>query len=232
MKEILCIDFDDVIIKTKPLVEAIIEKIEFNGSEKYFQTIQRYYYDGFIDLETKKFLEDKHFDYKDRILEEVDDKYKNLIDYRKVISIDNIYCNAVEYINFLKRSNRYSKIYILTHCNVQREIDAKLEFMNKYCPGIEVIAVPFHKDKYAEGVKRKRTSKAEYLKEYLGIDSISNCTLIDDSPSNGRDWTAHGGTYIKYNPNTSKDYSKKEADTLFPYDIMLMSEQPKLGRGR
>lgn len=234
MKEnmrILCIDFDDTIFKTKPFVEEIVEKIDYMGSERYLMSIE---HDSRLDKETKRILSEEHFEHKDQVLEEVFEEYVGLIDYDRIFAMNEIHQGAIEYVNYLYRCGRYDKVFILTHYNIEREVEAKKVFINKYFPGMEVIAVPFHKDKYEFGKKRKRSSKAEYLMEYLGLSNILNCTLIDDSPSNGRDWILHGGNFIQYNPNGKNDLRRKELATLFPFDVLIMSDdnRPKLGRGK
>lgn len=228
--QILCIDFDDVIFKTKMLVEEIIKTIEFKATSEYLSSIMS---SNNIDGQTKRILSEEHFEYKDRVLEEVDDKYKNRIDYEKVFATNEIYPHAIEYVRYLCNCGRYNKVYILTHCNVEREVLAKKKFINKYFPSLEVITVPYHIDKYEKGKKRMPTSKAEFLMKYLGITNISHCTLIDDSNTNGKDWIEHGGNFIKYNPLSEVSIVKQEVSSLNPFGINLMSDTVlKLGKGR
>ena len=75
---ILCIDFDDVIFKTKPIIEEKLRNIEEKATEEYLHSIIN---DKKLDAESRDILRLEHFDYKDRILEEVDDEhYNNLTD--------------------------------------------------------------------------------------------------------------------------------------------------------
>ena len=219
--KILCIDFDDVIFKTKPRIEEIVKTIEYYATEEYLNSI---IHDNSLDLETQKILRMEHFEYKDRVLEEVDDKYKNRIDYDKIFETNEIYPHTIEYIRYLCNCGKFDKVYILTHCNVDREINAKRKFINKYLPGLEIIPVFFHKDKYEPGKKRKPTSKAEALMEYLGISDISNCTLIDDSANNGYDWRMHGGNFIKYAPTSQVSFNEQIVPSLNPFGVNLMSD--------
>lgn len=228
--KILCIDFDDVIFKTKPIIEKIIKKIEYKATDEYLHSIVN---DTKLDAETKEILRREHFDYKDRVLEEVDEKYKNKIDYDKIFETNEVYPHTIEYVKYLCNCGRYDKVYILTHCNVKREVDAKIKFINKYFPGLEVIAVPYHKDKYEPGKYRKPSSKAETIMKYLGTDDISNCTLIDDSNTNRVDWQAHGGNSIRFNPNNEISINEKEIPSLNPFGVSIMSDTVlKLGRGK
>lgn len=230
-KKILCIDFDDVIIKTKPLVEKIVAEYCRKATDKFEKLVNQNYAERWIDDETKRILFNEHLDFKNRVLEEVDQEYVGRIDYDQIINIDNIYPSGIEYINYLCKSGVYDEIYILSHYNVEREKEAKRRFIEKYFPSIELIAVPFHKEKYEKNKKRFPTSKGAFFKKYLGIDSLGGCTLIDDSASNGRDWLAHGGNYIRFNPQVANNLSREVKD-LFPLDIIAMSSSLKLGKGR
>ena len=230
-KKILCIDFDDVIIKTKPLVEKIVATYCRKATDKFEKLVNQNYADCCIDDETKRILHNEHLDFKDRVLEEVDEEYVGRIDYDQIINIDNIYPRGIEYINYLCKSGLYDEIYILSHYNVEREKEAKRKFIEKYFPTIKLIAVPFHKEKYQKNKKRLPTSKGAFFKEYLGIDNLKGCTLIDDSLSNGRDWLSHGGNYIRFNSQATSNLGHEVKD-LFPIDVMIMSTPIKLGKGR
>lgn len=230
VKPVLCLDFDDVIMRTKPLVESLILRIENKASEQYMLTVNEMFRNNIIDAETKGILIDEHFDYKDRVLEEVDDKYKGLIDYNRVININNIYPGAVEYINYLCRCGHYDKVYIVSHYNVDREVEAKKKFISRYLPMVEFIPVPFHKDVYEEGKKRKRTNKAQFVKDYLASKNIPHFTLIDDSLGNGKEWREAGGIYIKYDP-VGMSTSPMELKNLSPLNVIALSEYPKLESG-
>ena len=233
-KQILCIDFDDVIVKTKQFIEPILEKTRFDASARNLMIITARYNSKDIDQETKELLERAHYDAKDRVLEEVDEEYKGLINYDEIIRAENTYLNAIEYVNYLYRCGRYDEVYIFTLYNTESERVAKEKFINRYWPGLKMIAVPFHVDKYEVGKKRPITSKAEYFMKYRGLDNLRNVSLIDDSIRNGGDWIKHGGRYIQYNPELKKNVTQKVTDNLFPYDIMVMSQNDelKLGRGR
>jgi hypothetical protein len=78
-KRILCLDFDDVIMRTKTVIEPIIARIEPLATEAYLISISDDFRNGKIDAEEKQARTTIHFDYKDRVLEEFDDKYKNRI---------------------------------------------------------------------------------------------------------------------------------------------------------
>ena len=237
MKEnlpILCIDFDDVIVKSKPIFERYFEKYDEKATKRYFDSILRDEKDKRITEDESTILQNEHFDHKDQVLEEVFEEYKGIINYDEIISEKNTYPRALEFVNYLYRCGRYSKVYILTHCNVEREVVAKKAFVERNWPGMELIAVPFHKEKYKVGLKRQITSKADYFMEVTGLKDLRMTTLIDDSSNNGKNWKQKGGIYIRYSPDTLKDYKNKELATLFPFDVMVMSDPEilKLGKGR
>lgn len=225
---ILCIDFDDVIFKTKQVVEPLLETINYKSSVAYLRSLE----DPRIDEETKKEKFDEYLEQKDRVLEEVDDKYKGCIDYDQIFSTDYVYPNTFRYIQYLLNSEKFDKVYILSHCNVEREVIAKRKFIERHWPGLELIAVPFHIEKFEEGKKRVITSKADYLKKYLGLDDLSLVTLVDDSARNGRDWVSKNGTFIWYSP-TGRKYTDNQTIDLLPMAIENMgADYPRLGRGR
>lgn len=245
--KILCIDFDDVIFKTKPIVEKLLEEIEPMATERALkESLAKLKNSGnneSKDEMLRRQISNEHFDYKDRVLEEIDDKYKNRIDYEAIFSSLNVFPGTLQYVNYLQKCGRYDKVYILTHCNVEREVNAKLKFINKHFPGVEMIAVPFHRDKYVEGMKRPITSKADFFMEYTGLTDLSNCTLIDDSVRNGNDWEDKSGNYIRFNPTGEvtmfgkemdgkiKRIYRKEITSLLPSNIIVMSNSP-LGKRR
>lgn len=221
---ILCLDFDDVIFDTKSIIEDIIDKIQPEATGKHL----RWILDNFSEVkhkEKKDKLRAEHFDYKDRVLEEVDPKYKNLIDYDAIFETNQVFESTMGYMNYLIEKAGYDKIYILSHCNVDREVMAKQKFIKKYFPNVEFIPVPYHKEKYDPSLIRKPTSKAEYFMEYTGITDLSTCTLIDDSGSNCEDWKKHGGIAIKYNSNGKVDFDKCEINSLNPFAIEIIESQ-------
>ena len=230
-KRILCLDFDDVIMRTKTVIEPIIARIEPLATEAYLISISDDFRNGKIDAEEKQARTTIHFDYKDRVLEEFDDKYKNRINYERVININNVYNGAVEYVNYLCNCGLYDKVYIVSHYNVDREVDAKRKFIDKYLPKVEFVPVPFHIETYEEGKIRKRTNKASFLKQHAKLDSIDyRFTLVDDSMGNGVDWRKAGGIFIKYNPYGVNNYPH-EVGSLLPLDIQTLSELPRLESG-
>lgn len=193
---ILCLDFDDVILNTKSIVEPLLEKICYFSSESFFKST------FCKDEEERNKLQKKHFDYKDRVLEEVDDEFKERIDYNSVIKKENAFPGAIQNITNLYNSNLFREIYIVTHCNTEREINAKINFINKYLPFAKPMFVKFHEIDYnyakENGIRRMASSKAENVKNRLGIDDISNFLLVDDSKTNGKDWVKNNGIFALY----------------------------------
>ena len=229
-KRVLCLDFDDVIMRTRDFVEPIIEKNAPLASEKGLKEALHEARKGFIDEDGEKEIVNKHFDMKDRFLEEVDKEYQGIINYDEIISIENTYPNAVEYINYLCLCGEYSKVYIVSHCNISREVDAKIKFLDKYCPHVTFIPVPFHVEKYEKNKVRARTSKANYVKVYLNQNDIHDYVLIDDSATNGKDWEEKGGRYIKFNPRGVAE-NIYEIGNLNPFDVIAMGQDLRLTDG-
>lgn len=231
---ILCIDFDDVIARSTPIVESYLEKIEPRSSKKYHETLASLFNNCEIDDETYSLRTAEYYDLKDRVLEEVDDKFKGLIDYNCVINEKTVYKHAIDYVNFLCRCGHYKKCYILTHCNTESEINVKKKFVERYMPNIELIAVPFHKEKYQQGKKRAMTSKAEFFMEKMQLSTLYNVTLIDDNKKNGEMWKKNGGIYIKFDERVCNNVYSQSLSNLFPYDVISISDDGimKIGRGK
>ena len=233
-KKVLCIDFDDVIINSKPLIEEYLEIIEFKASEKYLKSIMQSYHDGILDYETYRQLRREHFDYKDRVLEEVDNKYKGLIDYRRIININNAFPNAIAYVNYLCDCGYYDEIYIISHHNVPREVEIKRDFINKYFNlkkvKVEYVPVPFHEEVYEVGKDRMMTNKALYFMNLKGIDCLSNYKLIDNSVSNGKQWRIQQGLYARYVDREIKRHD--ELSSLNPFMVMSVENMPRLYPGQ
>lgn len=230
-KKVLCLDFDDVILRTTPIIESIIEKINYNASGNYVDNLNLKEREGIIDRQTHRTLVEESFDLKDQILEEVYPRYKGRIDYSKIITIDNAYQNVIDYINYLCQCGRYDKVYIISHYNVEREIECKSKFIKKYLPYAELIPVKFHLEPYKKGIRRECTNKALYVKRYLKIKGIKNYTLVDNSLENVCKWEKAGGIGIQYNEHI---YCHSKVHDLNPFNIMAVegNKSTKLTDGK
>ena len=230
-KRILCIDFDDVIMNTKPHIEKYLKILDARASEEYIKSLSKSKEEGLIDEETFHELEREHYDYKDRILEEVDNEYKGFINYDAFINIENTYPNVVDYVNFLCNCGHYDEVYIVSHHNVDREKEAKDRFIKEFMPKAKYIPVPFHQEKYEKGKRREMTNKAKYLMKKLDINDIINFTLIDDSNRNGQEWVSENGFFWHFMTNGVVKDDKNELASLMPYKIIGQKHLPLLYPG-
>ena len=98
--------------------EKTLESIEYRSSKSYLKNIAGFYQRGEIDQETYRVLLEEHTDYKDRVLEEVDDDYQNKINFFEMYKIDDTNQNMLDYIRRMARS---IKTYIIFYYNTERE---------------------------------------------------------------------------------------------------------------
>mgnify|MGYP002626933860 CR=1 FL=1 len=204
----LILDFDGVLGDTISIIDQYVQKIDYEASDKREKEIkikiidlekQIEDYDAehasierLSDLKNKLKVEKQakvnHFNRKDLVLEEVLDEYKNIIPYHKIITIENMFRGVINLIKLIIKLGIYDKVYVLSHCNVQSEVDAKYEFLKRFLPDVEFIPVLFHQESYfdSDGNKREnreRTNKFWYFKNQTGIEDLSNSTFIDDTIS-------------------------------------------------
>ena len=199
---VLVLDFDDVILHSERLIDDAISKYWYTASDRYARNLNQQFQDNIIKTRDELNAEmEVYYDKKNQILEEVYSHLKQKIDYRKIINEQNISFKTIRYVRELINSNRYDMVIIESHFNSELEKDCKKELIEKLFPGAFFLPVRFFEQDYLESkeknITRVRTSKAEYLKAYLDLNSIEYnfgfFTLIDNSPSNIKDWIEHGG---------------------------------------
>ena len=170
-------------LKLRKLFKDEYDKLEFERVN--FQSKKAEYCRLAIESIEKTII--KHFELKDRILEEVDEEYKNRIDYDKIYTIENVYPGVINKIYYMYNLGFFKKIYVLSHVNCEREINAKRKFLNKYLPMVEFVPVYFHMVPfYVPGTKirnekRFRTNKIEYFKKEKNIENLDNYFFVDDN---------------------------------------------------
>ena len=116
--------------------------------------------------------------------EEIVDFYKNL-DWNEIISVSEPINNSINYIKDIVNSNLYD-VSILSHVVTMEEANAKRLFLNKYLPGIDLIAVDRDKNK-------------------CDVVDCKNAILVDDYMGNLELWYEKGGIPIKFSDN-GKEY--------------------------
>ena len=209
MKRYLILDCDGVIFKSPALIDEQVKKIKYEASDEYYQELidaserlnerlNEWEQERSNDEEEKQSIDRKlaeiarlrqeHWDYKDQVLEEVFEKYKNLIDYNRIFVSENTYEGVISLINYIWASKVFDDIIILSHVNTQTEIDAKERYFHTYLPMVKTVFPKFHEDSYfypetmeKRKEKRPRTNKIEYLKKLYNIDDLSESIFIDDT---------------------------------------------------
>ena len=207
---VLVLDFDDVILPSERLIDDMIAKYWYTASDKYLRDLNSMFKKNLI--ETRDELEaeiEVYRDKKNQILEEVYPHLKNKIDYNSIICESNISKDTIDNVRKLISSRRYDMVIIESHYNSEEEKKCKDKLIKKRFLGTYFLPVKFFEEDYIDSLKndtvRVRTSKAEYIKSFLDYNSVeydfSLFTLVDNSPSNIKDWCKHGGIGIIYGPS-------------------------------
>lgn len=208
---ILLLDCDGVIFDSLPLIDKYVQKVFYKASDKYCKELdskimkltEEYY--RWLDerSNSKEELEEvssklseyiakrkEHYVFKDQVLEEVYQEFKNKINYFEIYRYENTFPGVVAKIQEISDSGLYKKIYIVTHCNSSNEVLAKAKFFQEYLPMVELVFVRFHDEPYhftaneiEVNSKRKRTNKIAYFRKVTGVINLKNATFIDDSES-------------------------------------------------
>ena len=225
-----CIDVDDVLFNTDPYVQKILEKIDYRATQKYKEEISH------ESSEDSKQLMQESWDILDAILEEREYKDYNeetgeytikkfdKIDYEDVYQDKNLFPGAVEFIRNLLKNRKPNDFYIfLSHRNPEREAMIKLRKLYELFPEIDgVETLSYHIEPGSDTIN----SKALWIKQIYGLESLDRCYLIDNSKSNDLDFRKHGGKAIRLLPkgfnekHTLADHMSK-ITTLDPVMINL-----------
>ena len=207
---ILVLDCDGVIFDSLRLIDEYVRDIEYIASDEYKEKFldpksaeanasKDQYEDErsnnpnalrqienlIIEIEN---LKDVHYEYKDRVLEEADEKYVGRIDYDKIFTINHTFSDVIDMIRMIDFKGLFDKIYVLSHVNCQREIDAKRRFFEEHLPMVEFVPVLFHIEPFynsdgSKNLDRVRTNKMGYFLQKKEIDDPSSVYFIDDTLS-------------------------------------------------
>ena len=227
---LFCIDVDDVIFNTEPVVQKILERIDYRATKKYREKIAR------ESSEDVQDLLDEHSNILNAILEETlyveydDEKEKTTlrsypqINYEEVYKEENLIPNSIQFVKSILDSRRKNDFVIfLSHMNPEREGIVKTKMLYKLFPEVDVVeTLPFH----IEPGSKQMNHKALWIQQVYGIKKLDNCYLIDNSRSNCKDFRKHGGKFIRYlqegfdETNTLADHMSK-LSTLDPYMLQF-----------
>lgn len=185
-RRVLVLDCDGVIFDVVKLMKEIISQINWCCSDEFkTKVIDRAFEQNETELYNK--YNAIHKITKDEVLEETSDLYENKIPYDEIYTIKNTFHNVIEAIKDIWESRLFDKIYVASHVNSVREIEAKKRFFAEYLPFVEVKCFYFNdqpyihdKERYYENAFRKRSNKPRYFFKETE-ERPENCYFIDDS---------------------------------------------------
>lgn len=191
----LFIDLEVIVANNGEALQNAIEKVEPKASKKYIDKILKMFIEEMMSGTEYRQLLDEAYDLKDRLLEEVDDKYKGKIDFKSLYRIDDFNQGMVDYI---RKISETIDTHIIFYYNTEREYKEKELVCNTFFPSCKVIGIRFYQQPYDPSVIRKRTNKALYIKNLLGLDSLDECMLIDKSGKSCEEWNELNGDATVY----------------------------------
>lgn len=185
-RRVLVLDCDGVIFNVVKLMKDLVAKINYVCSDDFkIKIIDRAFEQGETELYNK--YNAIHKITKDNVLEETSDIYENKIDYDKIYTMKNTFPHVIEMISIIWESGLFDKIYIASHVNSEREVQAKKKFFAEYLPMVDVRCYYFNdqpyihdKEKYFENALRKRSNKPKYFFKDTH-EKAEHCYFIDDS---------------------------------------------------
>ena len=227
---LFCIDVDDVVFNTEPLMQEQLREIDYRATSKYREKIAH------KSSEDTRELNNKSYDILDAILEEMvyvdydDEKEKTTIknyksiNYKKIYQKQNLLENAIFFVQSILDSRQENDFVIfLSHRNPEREGTIKTKILYELFPEVDAIeTLPFHLERGSKVVN----SKALWIKQVYGLESLNNCYLIDNTRKNCKDFKTHGGNFIRYlqdgfdEESTLSDYMSK-LTTLDPHMLQF-----------
>lgn len=129
----------------------------------------------------------RHFELKDQVLEETEEKYANIIDYDKIYVKENIYPGVLEALWEIYDKGIYVKLLNNTHVNKERESVAKERLLKAEFPPMEFVPILFHIFPYRdmEGPNNNRQPSDKVLRMTRNNRYINPLvsTYVDNSKS-------------------------------------------------
>ena len=140
------------------------------------------------ELEDLKRLIKKHFDLKDQVLEETEEKYRNKIDYNEIYQKNNVYIGVLELLWKIYDSKIFDLHISNTHVNAEREIIAKRDLLQKVFPPMKFVPIKYHTDPYKDqygllNKNRKPSDKVGRLLKTIPTIDKKTTILVDNSRS-------------------------------------------------
>ena len=130
----------------------------------------------------------EHFDLKDQVLEETEEKYRNRIDYNAIYQRNNVYPGVLELLWKIYEAKIYYLLISNTHVNAEKEIIAKRELLKNEFPPMKFVPVRYHIEPYRDqyGLRnrnRKPSDKVGILLRTIPTIDPAVSPLVDNSRS-------------------------------------------------
>lgn len=140
------------------------------------------------ELEEVERLLREHFNLKDQVLEETEEKYRNKINYKEIYQAKNVYPGVLDILWKIYDAKVFYLLISNTHVNAEREIIAKKELLQSVFPPMKFVPVRYHiepyRDQYGLITKnRKPSDKVGILLRTMPIVDPTVSTLVDNSKS-------------------------------------------------
>ena len=137
------------------------------------------------ELEELKRLIQRHFELKDQVLEETEEKYRNKINYNEIYQLKNVFPGVLEAIWKIHDSGIYVQQISNTHVNAEREIIAKKILLQKEFPPMKFVPIRYHIEPYRDqyGAVNKNRQPSDKVGRLLRTIPSIDPTLVDNSRS-------------------------------------------------
>ena len=186
-------------------------------------------------LEGAKHNLDMFYERRDATLEADGKKDNGLIPYDEIYSDKNWLPYAKDNLQALYRDFG-ERLFMLTAHNGKndlegRELQAKIDEMQRICPGLKVYGLRFHDSEYdiSSDERRPRAWKSNSIRRIFGIESwkaIEGFVVPDDSPFVNDEIYNAGGVPVKVVPYTEPAISLDKIDNSKNY-AMVRSIRPE-----
>lgn len=189
---ILAIDIDNTLIDDNPLRDKMLREILGDEYDVIMQRADEMYKSGKPDdMALSSFLIGDMYD---RVYEEAELRFVGKMRYNEIYTIDRFFHGTIEFVkNLLATKGEFDFVVLLSHHNVPREANSKINLMYEVFPTLDGIYLPrYHAEPY--GTKCRATvSKVGFLRdEILGREQTpvisnlkvylaNNIFMVDDS---------------------------------------------------
>ena len=216
---ILALDIDNTLIDDNPLRDKMLREILGDEYDVIMQRADEMYKSGKPDdmALSSSLIGDMY----DRVYEEAELRFVGKMRYHEIYTIDRFFPGTIEFVrNLLATRGENDFVVLLSHHNVPREANAKINLMYEVFPTLDGIYLPrYHAEPY--GYKRRATvSKVGFLgdklfKEYttpaitnLHINLSCNVFMVDDSTTVLLDSLSKGANIVPFLPSQVPQYDK------------------------